>query len=81
MTTIELKSSLLDSIKDINDAEVIRKISRYVKKAIIDSQKNKITKADLIISPEALAIVNGLKGGKAIDDKNEYRKHLEEKYK
>ncbi len=51
-----------------------------MKKVLKESQKNKITKADLVIVPEALAIVNGLRGGKAIDDKKEYRKHLEGKY-
>lgn len=81
MTAIELKASLLDSIQGINDANLIERISRYVKKVIGETKKNRITKADLVIDPEIAAIVKDLKGGPAIDDKAAMHKHWEEKYK
>lgn len=81
MTAIELKASLLDSIQGINDASLIERISRYVKKVIGETKKNRITKADLVIDPEIAAIVKNLKGGPAIDDKAAMHKHWEEKYK
>ena len=34
MTAIELKASLLNSIKEIDDVNLIERISRYVRKAI-----------------------------------------------
>lgn len=81
MTAIELKASLLDSIQGINDANLIERISRYVKKVIGETKKNRITKADLVIDQRALDIVKNLKGGPAIDDKAAMHKHWEEKYK
>lgn len=81
MTAIEMKASLLDSIQGINDVSLIERISRYVKKAIGETKKNRITKADLVIDPRALEIVKDLKGGPAIDDKAAIHKHWEEKYK
>ena len=69
MTAIELKASLLNSIKEIDDVNLIERISRYVRKAIGENQKNKITKADLVIDPRALDIIKNLKGGPAFDDK------------
>lgn len=81
MTAIEMKASLLDSIQGINDVSLIERISRYVKKAIGENKKNRITKADLVIDPRALEIVKDLKGGPAIDDKAAIHKHWEEKYK
>jgi hypothetical protein len=81
MTAIELKASLLNSIKEIDDVNLIERISRYVRKAIGESQKNKITKADLVIDPRALDIIKNLKGGPAFDDKAAIHKHWEEKYK
>lgn len=81
MTAIELKASLLDSIQGINDVSLIERISRYVKKAIGETNKNRITKADLVIDPEVAAIVKDIKGGPAIDDKAAMHKHWEEKYK
>lgn len=81
MTAIELKASLLDSIQGINDASLIERISRYVKKTLGEAKKNKITRADLVIDPEVAAIVKDIKGGKAIDDKEAIHKHWEEKYK
>ena len=80
MTAIELKASLLNSIKEIDDVNLIERISRYVRKAIGENQKNKITKADLVI-PRALDIIKNLKGGPAFDDKAAIHKHWEEKYK
>lgn len=81
MTAIELKASLLNSIQEIDDVNLIERISRYVRKAIGESQKNKITKADLVIDPRALDIIKNLKGGPAFDDKAAIHKHWEEKYK
>ena len=81
MTAIELKASLLNSIKEIDDVNLIERISRYVRKAIGENQKNKITKADLVIDPRALDIIKNLKGGAAFDDKAAIHKHWEEKYK
>ena len=81
MTAIELKASLLNSIKEIDDVNLIERISRYVRKAIGESKKSKITKADLVIDPRALDIIKNLKGGRAIDDKAAIHKHWEEKYK
>lgn len=81
MTAIELKASLLNSIKEIDDANLIERISRYVRKAIGENQKSKITKADLVIDPRALDIIKNLKGGPAFDDKAAIHKHWEEKYK
>ena len=80
MTAIELKASLLNSIKEIDDVNLIERISRYVRKAIGENKKNKITKADLVIDPRALDIIKNLKGGPAFDDKA-IHKHWEEKYK
>jgi len=80
MTAIELKASLLNSIKEIDDVNLIER-SRYVRKAIGENQKNKITKADLVIDPRALDIIKNLKGGPAFDDKAAIHKHWEEKYK
>ena len=60
MTAIELKASLLNSIKEIDDVNLIERISRYVRKAIGENQKNKITKADLVIDPRALDIIKNL---------------------
>lgn len=40
MTAIELKSSLLNSIQ-INNVNLIERISRYVRKAIGESKKSK----------------------------------------
>lgn len=45
MTAIELKASLLNSIQEIDDVNLIERISRYVRKAIGESKKSKITKA------------------------------------
>ncbi len=81
MTAIELKASLLDSIQGINDASVIERISRYVKRVVDETKRGKITKADLVIDPEVAAIVKDLKGGPAIDDKAAIHKIWEEKYK
>lgn len=81
MTAIEMKASLLDSIQGINDVSLIERISRYVKKAIGETKKNRITKADLVIDPEIAAIVKDMKSGPAIDDKAAIHKHWEEKYK
>ena len=61
MTAIELKASLLNSIKEIDDVNLIERISRYVRKAIGENQKSKITKADLVIDPRALDIIKNLK--------------------
>ena len=69
MTAIELKASLLNSIQEIDDVNLIERISRYVRKA------------DLVIDPRALDIIKNLKGGRAIDDKAAIHKHWEEKYK
>ena len=69
MTAIELKASLLNSIKEIDDVNLIERISRYVRKAIGENQKSIITKADLVIDPRALDIIKNLKGGPAFDDK------------
>ena len=80
MTAIELKASLLNSIQEIDDVNLIERISRYVRKAIGESKSN-ITKADLVIDPRALDIIKNLKGGRAIDDKAAIHKHWEEKYK
>ena len=77
----ELKTSLLNSIQEIDDNSLLERISRYVKKAIGESKKNRITKADLVIDPRALDIVKDIKGGPAIDDKAAMHKHWEEKYK
>ena len=81
MTALELKTSLLNSIREIHDISQLQPISRYVKKAIGETKKNKITKADLVIDPEIAAIVKDIKGGPAIDDKAAMHKHWEEKYK
>lgn len=81
MTAIELKASLLNSIKEIDDVNLIERISRYVRKAIGENQKSIITKADLVIDPRALDIIKNLKGGPAFDDKVAIHKHWEEKYK
>lgn len=62
MTAFELKTSLLNSIQEIDDNSLLERISRYVKKAI-ESKKNRITKADLVIDPRALDIVKDIKGG------------------
>ena len=67
MTAIELKASLLNSIKEIDDVNLIERISRYVRKAIGENKKNKITKADLVIDPRALDIIKNLKGGPFIN--------------
>ena len=56
MTAIELKASLLNSIKEIDDVNLIERISRYVRKAIGENKKNKITKADLVIDPPFINI-------------------------
>ena len=58
MTAIELKASLLNSIKEIDDVNLIERISRYVRKAIGENQKSIITKADLVIDPRALPFIN-----------------------
>lgn len=81
MTAIELKTSLLNSIQELNDEGLLERIGRYVKKAIGESNKERITKADLVIDPRALDIVKGLKGGPVIDDKATIHKVWEEKYK
>lgn len=81
MTALELKTSLLNSIQEIDDNSQLERISRYVKKAIGETKKNKITKADLVIDPEIAAIVKDIKVGPAIDDKAAMHKHWEEKYK
>ena len=81
MTAIELKASLLNSIQKIDDVNLIERISRYVRKAIGENKKSKITKADLVIDPRALDIIKNLKGGPAVDDKAAIHKHWEEKYK
>lgn len=62
MTAFELKTSLLNSIQEIDDNSLLERISRYVKKAIGESKKNRITKADLVIDPRALDIVKDIKG-------------------
>lgn len=81
MTAIELKASLLDSIQSIDDVNLIERISRYVRKAIGETKKDRITRADLVIDPEIAAIVKDMKSGPAIDDKAAIHKHWEEKYK
>lgn len=81
MTTIEMKASLLNSIQSIDDESLIERISRYVKRAIGETKRNHITKADLVIDHEVEAIVKDLKGGPPIDDKAAIHKHWEEKYK
>lgn len=43
MTAIELKTTLLDNIQDINDVNLIKKISDYVKRVLRESKSDKIT--------------------------------------
>lgn len=81
MTAIELKATLLDNIQEINDVNLIKKISAYVMRVVGESESNKINKKDLAVNPIALDIVKNLKGGQAIDDKRAIHKHWEEKYK
>lgn len=80
MTAIEIKASLVDSIQRINDVTLIERISRYVRNAVSEANRDRITPTDLVIDPEVENIVKGLKNGPAIDDKVAIHQHWEEKY-
>lgn len=81
MTALEIKrNTLLETINTIDDQNLIDRISNYVHKALNKSTK-KITYADLTIDPEVLQMLANVHSvGSDINERKEYRDHLERKY-
>ncbi|AGB27614.1 hypothetical protein Prede_0231 [Prevotella dentalis DSM 3688] len=80
MTALEMKSSLLQTISEIDDAELIRKISAYVNRSMGMLGRSGISRKDLVVDPEVMSAVIGVKGGPDLNEQEAYRRYIVEKY-